>query len=374
MFASPPRAVVPVLALLAAAGLGHAAPAAAAPALTVVGADGQLRIHLGQDVDGVSEPRHDEVIVRSPEGAWSSPSRLPSPRPGIPLVHRGMTWLLENRMELGGLAYHALLPVTGELGLAGVRLEHVQGQRGAAAVQVIDDWTFLVSELGPEGRVFARVITSHGSSFEMEVLRDETWSAGWAEGTRLVAAGEAGPLLVVLARSGDAIVGTAYDSAAVSTFPPLDVAGLRSVAACVTIRGPVVVGARGHELVAFAWEGVRWSGASVLGLAPGTEVAALGVTTTTAERDAAHAVALLAGEPRFLAAAPVSATGAWGPLERIRLASVTAPDGAMRPRPAEPDLADVERRAERLRRLRWGLVIAAFPILVLLLRQLARLR
>lgn len=354
-------------------------------AIAVVASGEQLRIHVGEVRPSDVEATFDQVIVRDGAGQWSGPALIPGSRAGIPLVHRGMTWLLENRRSPdGGTAFHVLLPVTGELGLAGMRLEHVQDQRGAAAIQVIDDWTFLVAELGPGAHLFVRVIVSHGSTMEMEVIREGDWLTGWPRDARLIGAGEAGSMLVAMAATSTTVLGTAFDSREIFEFPPLDVSDLKSVAAAITHRGPIVVGARNNSLVARAWVDTAWGAEQRLDLPRGIQVGALAVTTRARSTGApigtgesAFAVALETMPTRMLSGAPLSiaedGSVAWGALERQPMPEATR-DAAIRPSVLPPDLEAVERRGNRLRLLRWGLVIAAFPILVLLLRQLARLR
>ena len=350
---------------------GHDPAATPAPVIAAVAAGDQLRLHLGELPDGARQPRFTQVVIRTDDGAWSDASMLPQAREGTPFLHRGLTWFLETRTDRTGTLYDALIPVSGEPGTIAVRLERGQDLQGATVLG-LDPWTFVVGEANGS-QVLARVITSAGSSLEFEVTREASWDPGWPRATRLLATGVVGPDLVVVGAGADMVHVSAHDGTRAAAAPPLSVEGATPVAACVISAGPVVIAAREASLVAWSWSGAAWSEPATLAIPGSGRVAALTVTPFGREHRDAAAVALLAGDERIVVSA-ILHSGDWGRAERKVLGASVAPDAAIRPRSERPTLGEVERRATQLSRLRWGLVVITFPVLVLLLRHLSRLR
>ena len=150
----------------------------------------------------------------------------------------------------------------------------------------------------------------------------------------------------------------------------------------IAARSGAAADAADGMVTAWTWNEAAWSEGAALMLPRGSRPVALAVTALGKDRRSALAVALLDGPERVLLSWTLS-EGAWSEPKRQVLADQPATDGALRPAglsPARagghprPALADAERLGMWLRWLRWALVIAAVPVLVLQLRHLAKMR
>jgi hypothetical protein len=128
--------------------------------------------------------------------------------------------------------------------------------------------------------------------------------------------------------------------------------------------GPVVTAAGGRTLHAWRWTGAGWVESDLPLPGPARAVA---VTTVGRVHDRVLAVAWLGVAPSTgsLFTATMGADGAWGATSNAELGAPQA-DAAVRKQPRQVPLAEIERRAARLARIRWGIAIAAFPLMVLL--------
>ncbi len=337
-------------------------PATAAPSLHLATAREEVRAFIF--TDGPPE-QPAAVMTRNTLGRWTPPSLLPRAVRGLPLVHRDITWFLEARTDPEGRPYHALLPVSGEPGGTGMRIECIESLV-ASAVSVEDGWTFLIWDQAAGGEVMMRAITSHGSTFEMEVVEERRWMTGWAPEARLLAGGNDGPTAraVAVTPSGTILVSAATEST-IATPPSLDASSGSPHAACAFGSSLVVAAATADGVTAWILRNDSWGEPMTL------RTPRLETLAAVASAPGAIIAGVASGPaPQFVAA---TLDEAWGAIETASLATPPAPDDAVRPTPPTP-VERAEFAHRRLRTIRMVIAIAGVVLVGGLLLRLAATR